>query len=125
MSKVDSRYSKNYGDNNYWNRLDSVVTKFLKQEDAVRIYYFKQLCQYWELVLEKKMAKKIVPQGWQNNTLVLIMEDGSYVNFIRYRKNIILSKIRAILQNDFCKDLKTVVGDMNLAHKFRIKNHFE
>ena len=122
MTKVDNISPKNHGDNNYWNRLDSVVTRFLKQENAVHIYYFRQLCQYWELVLGKKIAKKIVPQGWQDNTLVLIMEDGSYVNFIRHRKNIILSQIRAILQNDFCKDLKTVVGDMKSAQNSDPKN---
>lgn len=110
---MDTNFLKNNTEDRYWNRLDSVMEKFLKQENSVQIYYFKQLCQYWELVLGAKIAKKIVPQRWQNNTLVLVMEDGSYVNFIRHRKTIILSQIRAILQNDFCKDLKTVVGAIN------------
>ena len=122
MDKVNSYLFSGGVDSGYWNKLDSVFTKFLKQENSVQIYYFK-LCQHWDLVLGEKIAKKIIPQRWQNNTLVLIMEDGSYVNFIRHRKDIILSQIRAVLQNDFCKDLKTVVGDMNSELKFCMQKH--
>ncbi len=125
MNRADSDFFKanNSEENRYWNRLDSVLTKFLKRDNSAQIYYFQQLCQHWELVLGEKIAKKILPQRWQNNTLVLIMEDGSYVNFIRHRKSIILSQIRAVLQNDFCKDLKTVVGDPNSELKSYIQKY--
>ena len=51
MDKVNSYLFSGGVDSGYWNKLDSVFTKFLKQENSVQIYYFKQLCQHWDLVL--------------------------------------------------------------------------
>ena len=71
MDKVNSYLFSGGVDSGYWNKLDSVFTKFLKQENSVQIYYFKQLCQHWDL---EKIAKKFIPFNWKRSAFENILE---------------------------------------------------
>ena len=95
--------------NTKWSSLRTSINKVLQQEKHLSLYYFNQICKNWQVVFTGNVANNILPMRIHKQKLEIITEDGSYANYVRLRKNIILSNIRAILQSNFCKDIKIVI----------------
>ena len=87
-----------------WHSLASAVDSFLSK-NQILAYHFELVCDNWNVILEYPICEKIVPYCWRSNTLVLAVEDESYTMYVKMREATIASQVRAVIGNDYCRNV--------------------
>ena len=96
-------------------KLKNACQSYLSKENK-QLYYLMILKENWNKVLDSPIDKKIIPSYWQERILMLKTEDADYNLFVKIRTDDIASKVRVVLQNDFCQKIE-IIEKKNFSKK--------